>query len=90
MGGSNPSELLKEVFDLRTQISEQENLRREIVVSTTLSVLELKQKLDEAMVAAIDWGGLDTDPVAIAGGFKDHSAVRAARERIAKRRVKIR
>lgn len=84
------SSALDRVKHLRAGIDEQQDIQSRVILETNRKIILLKEQLDEAMVGAVDWAHETTVSVAEAGGYRNHSAIQEARERIAKRRVKIR
>lgn len=84
------SAALDRVRNLRAGIDEQQELQARVVLETNRKITLLKEKLDEAMVSAVDWANEPAKSVAEAGDYVSHSAIRDARERVAKRRVKVR
>lgn len=84
------SAALDRVRNLRAGIDEQQAILSRVLIETSRKKALLKEQLDEAMVSAVDWANESAKSVAEAGDYVSHSAIRDARERIAKRRVKVR
>ena len=84
------TDALSRVRDIRAGIDEQQEILERVQLSVNRKLSVLRGQLDEAMVSAVDWANANAQEAAEAGGYRSHSTIRDARERIAKRRVTVR
>lgn len=80
-------EFVKEIAD---RIATLEQRRRNYVLRIGKEIDETKDKLDAAMLAAVDFGGYDPLTVSRIAGYKGDYAVKNARRREKERRIEVR
>lgn len=80
-------EFVKEIAD---RIATLEQRRRTYILKIEREIDETKGKLDDAMIAAVDFGGYDPLTVSQIAGYKGNYAVKNARRREKERRIEVR
>lgn len=80
-------EFVKEIAD---RIATLEKRKRAYIVRTESEVRDMKAKLDQAIIAAVDIGGFNEHDVSQVAGYSGNYAVRKARRREKERRIEVR
>lgn len=87
---SQLSPSLELVYEVAREFRATSDAYGEAVIQYERDLARLKEKLDAAVVSAVDWGGEAPTAVARVAGYKSHAAIRDARRRVDARSTEVR